>query len=37
MVAMFIFTGGAVVLLLGSLVFAEMRDMARARRKPRRA
>jgi hypothetical protein len=37
MVAMFIFTGGAVVLLLGSLVVAEMRDMARARRKPRRA
>jgi hypothetical protein len=37
MVAMFIFTGGAVVLLLGSLVAAELRDLARARRKARRA
>jgi hypothetical protein len=36
MVAMFIFTGGALVLLLGFLVAAEVRDLARARRKPRR-
>jgi hypothetical protein len=36
MVAMFVFTGGVVVLLMGSLVAAEVRDLARARRKPRR-
>jgi hypothetical protein len=36
MVAMFIFTGGVMGLLMGSLVAAEFRDLARARRKPRR-
>jgi hypothetical protein len=37
MLYMFFFTGGMVVLLLGSLAFAEVRDLARSRRKARRA
>jgi hypothetical protein len=37
MLTMFFFTGGVVLVLLGSLAVAEARDLARSRRKARRA
>jgi len=37
MLTMFYFTGGVVLILLGSLAVAEVRDLARTRRKARRA
>jgi hypothetical protein len=37
MVTMFVLTGAAVLVLLGSFAVAEAKDLARSRRKTRRA